>query len=142
MSRTRNRRDAYRHFATFATRWRDNDVYAHMNNAVYYEYVDTLVNGWLIGSGAIGIPDGPVVCVVAETGCVFHASLGFPDPVEAGLRLERLGTSAITYGVGLFAAGAAEEAATARFVHVCVDRESRRPVPVPEKLRRVLAGLA
>ena len=142
MSRTRNRRDAYRHFAVFATRWRDNDVYGHMNNAVYYEYVDTLVNGWLIASGGLAVPDGPVVCIVAETGCVFHASLGFPEPVEAGLRLERLGRSSITYGVGLFGAGEEQEAATARFVHVCVDRASRRPVEVPEALRRALEALA
>ena len=88
MSRARNRRDAYRHFVTFATRWRDNDVYGHMNNAVYYEYVDALVNGWLIGSGGVDIPAGPVVCIVAETACVLHASLGFPAPLEAGLRLD------------------------------------------------------
>ncbi len=139
---TRNRRDAYRHFATYPTRWRDNDVYAHMNNAVYYEYVDTIVNGWLIGTGALAVPEGPVICLVVETGCSFHASLGFPEPVEAGLRVERLGRSSITYGVGLFAPGAEEEAATARFVHVCVDRESRRPVPIPEPLRAALAALA
>jgi acyl-CoA thioester hydrolase len=142
MSRTRNRRDPYRHFVTFATRWRDNDVYAHMNNAVYYEYVDTLVNGWLIASGGLEVPGGPVVCVVAETGCVFHAALGFPDPLEAGLRLERLGRTSITYGIGLFRPGAIEESATARFVHVCVARDSRQPVEVPETLRLALAALA
>ena len=142
MTRTRNNRDAYRHFARFATRWRDNDVYAHMNNAVYYEYVDTLVNGWLIASGGLQVPDGPVICLVAETGCLFHAGLGFPEPVEAGLRLERLGCRSITYGIGLFAPGAAAEAATARFVHVCVDRTTRQPVPVPDALRRALDSLA
>ena len=142
MTRTRNRRDAYRHFVRFASRWRDNDAYGHMNNAVYYEYVDTLVNGWLIASGALAVPEGPVICLVVETGCVFHGPLGFPEPVEAGLRLERLGTSSITYGIGLFAAGTDAEAATARFVHVCVDRETRRPVPVPETLRGALAELA
>jgi acyl-CoA thioester hydrolase len=142
MARIRNTRDAYRHFASFATRWRDNDVYDHMNNAVYYEYVDTLVNGWLIGRGGIEVPGGPVACIVAETGGVFHASLGFPAPVEAGLRLERLGRSSIAYGVGLFAPGAIEEAATARFVHVCVERDSLRPVAVPDRLRLALETLA
>lgn len=142
MTRARNTRDAYRHFERFATRWRDNDVYAHMNNAVYYEYVDTLVNGWLITHGGLAVPGGPVVCLVVETGCVFHASLGFPEPVEAGLRLERLGTSSITYGAGLFAPGAEAEAATMRFLHVCVDRETHRPVPVPAGLRAALEALA
>lgn len=142
MTRTRHHRDAYRHFVRFASRWRDNDVYGHMNNAVYHEYVDTLVNGWLVASGALAVPEGPVICLVAESGCVFHAGLGFPAPVEAGLRLERLGRSSVTYGIGLFAAGAEAEAATARFVHVCVDRDTRRPVPVPETLRRALAALA
>ncbi len=141
MTRTPPTRAAYPHFDTFTSRWRDNDVYGHMNNAVFYEYVDTVVNGWLIRSGGLGVPGGPVICLVAETGCVFHAELGFPEPVEAGLRLDRLGSSSIAYGVGLFRPGAATAAATARFVHVCVDRGSRRPVPVPAPLRAALAGL-
>jgi len=126
---------------TFTTRWRDNDVYGHLNNAVFYEYVDSVVNGWLISSGALAVPAGPVICLVAETGCTFHASLGFPGTVEAGLRLERLGRTSITYGIGLFAADAATAAAAARFVHVCVDRETRRPQPVPARLRQALAAL-
>ena len=112
-----------------------------MNNAVFYEYVDTVVNGWLAGEGGLPVPDGPIVCLVAETGCSFYASLGYPDPVEAGLRLERLGTSSITYGVGLFRPGAALEAAGARFVHVCVGRDDHRPVPVPDDLRAALATI-
>lgn len=135
-------RDAYRHFRTFTTRWRDNDVYGHLNNAVFYEYVDTLVNDWLVASGGLEVPSGPVVCLAAETGCRFHASLAFPDPVEAGLRLERLGRSSITYGIGLFAQSRPEAAATARFVHVCVARSTQRPVPVPDRLREALASLA
>lgn len=132
----------YRHFERFTSRWRDNDVYGHVNNAVYYEYVDTLVNGWLIAHGGLDLPGGEVVCLVAETGCSFHESLGYPAPVEGGLRLDRLGRSSITYGIGLFAPGAERAAATARFVHVCVDRASGRPVAVPEGLRRALAALA
>ncbi len=142
MSRPRLTRADYRHFETYATRWRDNDVYRHMNNAVYYEYVDTLVNGWLVRHGGLDVPGGPVVCLVAETGCRFFASLGFPDPVEAGLRLERVGRSSVAYGIGLFRPGLEEEAARARFVHVCVDPASHRPVPVPEALRAALAALA
>ena len=142
MTRTRLTRADYRHFERFTSRWRDNDVYGHVNNAVYYEYVDTLVNGWLIAHGGLDLPGGEVVCLVAETGCSFHESLGFPAPVEAGLRLERLGRSSITYGIGLFAPGAERAAATARFVHVCVRRDGGRPVDVPEVLRRALAALA
>lgn len=129
------------HFETFSTRWRDNDVYAHMNNAVFYEYVDSLVNGWLIRSGGLAVPDGPVIALVAETGCVFFASLGFPDSVEAGLRLDRAGTSSVTYGVGLFRPGAPQAAALARFTHVCVERFSRRPTPLPPALRSALEEL-
>jgi acyl-CoA thioester hydrolase len=141
MPPTRPTRAAFRHFQTFTTRWRDNDMYGHLNNAVFYEYVDTVVNGWLIGTGALSIPDGPVICLVAETGCVFFGPLGFPGRIEAGLRVDRVGTSAIVYGVGLFAEGASEAAAEARFVHVCVDSATRRPVPAPEALRAALAAL-
>lgn len=142
MTRERPIRADFPHFATYPTRWRDNDVYAHMNNAVFYEYVDTVVNGWLIRSGALEIPGGPVICLVVETGCSFFASLGFPDAVDAGLRVDRIGASSITYGVGLFRAGAAEASALARFVHVCVDRDSHRPVPTPPALKAALAALA
>lgn len=142
MSRTPPDRSAYGHFETYQTRWRDNDVYAHMNNAVYYEYVDALVNGWLIRSGALEIPDGPVIGLVVETSCVFHDSLGFPEPLEAGLGVARIGTTSVTYAVGLFRPGAPQAAAAARFTHVCVDRRSRRPVPLPDPLRAALEALA
>jgi acyl-CoA thioester hydrolase len=142
MPRTRLTRADYRHYVTFSTRWRDNDVYGHLNNAVFYEYADTLVNGWLLGTGALQVPEGPVISLVAETGCRYFASLGFPAPVEAGLGLERAGSSSITYRVGLFGPGEASPAGEVRFVHVCVDRDSRRPVPIPAALRRALDGLA
>lgn len=132
----------FRHFATYPTRWRDNDVYGHMNNAVYYEYADTVVNGWLVAHGGLAVPDSPVVCVVAETGCFFHASLGFPEPVEAGLALDRAGRSSLTYRIGLFRPGVAAAAAVIRFVHVCVDRATMRPVPVPPALRTAAEGIA
>lgn len=134
-------RNAYRHFARFTTRWRDNDAYGHMNNAVYYEYVDTLVNRWLIECGALAVPEGPAICLAVETGCTFHESLGYPDDVEAGLRLARAGRSSVTYGIGMFTPGADRAAAVARFTHVCVDRQTRRPVPLPERLRAALAAL-
>jgi acyl-CoA thioester hydrolase len=142
MTPSRPARADYRHFVTYPTRWRDNDAYGHMNNAVFYEYADTLVNGWLRSSGGLGVPDGPVVCVVAETGCVFHAGLGFPEPVEAGLGLERAGRSSIVYRVGLFRPGEDGAAAAIRFVHVCVERAGRRPVAIPAGLRRALEELS
>jgi acyl-CoA thioester hydrolase len=142
MSRLPPGRGDYRHFERFTTRWRDNDVYGHLNNAVFYEYVDTLVNGWLISSGALPVPRGPIVCLVAETGCTFFASVAFPAAMEAGLRLDRLGTTSITYGIGLFSQDDATAAAVARFVHVCVDRDTHRPTPVPDRLREALATLA
>jgi acyl-CoA thioester hydrolase len=135
-------RAEFPHFETFPTRWRDADVYGHINNAVYYEYADSVVNRWLIHSGALAVPDGPVICLVVETGCTYFGSLGFPEPVEAGLRLDRLGGSSIAYGIGLFAPGAATPAALVRFVHVSVDRDTRRPVPAPPALRAALAALA
>jgi acyl-CoA thioester hydrolase len=142
MTRTRLTRADYRHFERFTSRWRDNDVYGHVNNAVYYEYVDTLVNGWLIAHGGLDMSSGETICLVAETGCTFHESLAFPAPIEAGLRLDRLGRSSITCGIGLFRLGAERAAATARFVHVCVSRDAGRPVDVPGGLRLALAALA
>jgi acyl-CoA thioester hydrolase len=142
MARSPSLRNQYRFFRTFATRWRDNDVYGHMNNAVYYEYVDSVVNVWLSERGGLAVPGGPVICLVVESGCIFRASLGFPGEIEAGLRALKVGTSSITYGIGLFAAGAEAAAAEARFVHVCVDRETRTPVSIPEPLKAALAGLA
>ena len=141
MTRDRPTRADFPHLETYPTRWRDNDVYAHMNNAVFYEYVDTVVNGWLIRSGALEVPGGPVICLAVETGCRFFASLGFPDPVEAGLRVDRVGATSVAYGIGLFLPGSDEAGARARFVHVCVDRDSRRPVPIPPGLRAALAAL-
>jgi acyl-CoA thioester hydrolase len=135
-------RSVYPFFRTFSTRWRDNDVYGHLNNAVYYEYVDSIVNGWLIDHGGLPVPGGEVVCIVVESGCTYHASLAFPDDIDAGLRADRIGGTSITYGIGLFASGAPAAAAEVHFTHVCVDRATLRPVPIPESLRRAVAALA
>jgi acyl-CoA thioester hydrolase len=141
MSRLPTTRSGYRYFRQYSTRWRDNDVYAHMNNAVYYEYIDSIVNGWLIEEAGLPVPGGAVVCLVVESGCTFHASVGFPGTIDLGLTTRRVGRSAITYGIGIFAAGADSAAADARFTHVCVDRTSLRPVPIPDDLRRALEQL-
>ncbi|MFN3263125.1 MAG: acyl-CoA thioesterase [Pikeienuella sp.] len=135
-------RAAFPAFQRIPTRWNDNDVYGHMNNVVYYEYFDTAVNRWLIGSGALDVPAGPFLGLVAETRCRFLAGVGFPDILEIGLSALRVGTSSVTYGLGLFREGEPTPAAVCRYVHVYVAAETRRPIPIPESLREALAALA
>ncbi len=135
-------RDLYRHFRTMTTRWRDNDLFGHVNNVVYLEYVDSAVNGWLIESGALDPIGGRLIGLAVETGCTYHASLAFPGVIEAGLRAGRIGRSSVTYELGLFAEGAAEAAAEARFTHVYVDRETRKPEPIPDGFRACLEKIA
>lgn len=109
---------------------------------MFYEYVDTVVNGWLLGSGALDVPGGPVVGFVVASECVYFDSLPALAPVDAGLRAARIGATSVTYRVGLFRADAALEVARAQFTHVCVDRDTRRPVPLPETLRAALGAIA
>ena len=135
-------RGAYRHFLPIQTRWMDNDVYGHVNNVVYYSYFDTVVNAYLIRAGVLDFERGETIGLVVETQCNYFASFAFPDRIEAGLRVARLGTSSVRYEIGLFAAGANEPAAQGHFVHVYVDRASRRPVPLPDALRTALEALA
>ncbi len=134
-------RDAYRHFLAIPTRWMDNDVYGHVNNVVYYSYFDTVVNDYLVRHGVLDYEHGETIGLVVETRCNYHAPLAFPQRVDAGLRVARLGTSSVRYEIGLFAEGEAAPAAQGHFVHVYVDRETRRPVPLPEALRAALAPL-
>jgi acyl-CoA thioester hydrolase len=131
--------DAYPHRQTIPTRWKDNDVYGHVNNVEYYSFFDTIINEYLIRAGGLDILSGPVIGLCAESHCAFTAALGFPEPVEAGLRVARLGQSSVKYEIGLFGDGGAEPAATGWFVHVFVDRATRRPVPIPDDLRAALA---
>ncbi|MBK6763012.1 MAG: acyl-CoA thioesterase [Micrococcales bacterium] len=123
------------------TRWNDNDHYGHMNNATYFEYIDTAVNGWLMQTTGSDIRDGDAIAIVASTGCDFFAELSFPDTIEVGLATERVGTSSITYRLGIFRAGDPELRALARFVHVYVDSRTRRPVPIPPAIRDAVARL-
>jgi acyl-CoA thioester hydrolase len=134
-------RSAYRVFRSISTRWADNDVYGHVNNVVYYSWFDTAVNAHLIEQGVLDIHAGQIIGLVIETQCNYFAPLAFPQTVEAGIRVARLGSSSVRYEVGLFAQGEPLTAAAGHFVHVYVDRESRRPVAVPEPLRRVLEAL-
>jgi len=137
---TAKRRD-YKHFYPIQTRWMDNDVYGHVNNVNYYSYFDTAVNGYLIEQGALDIHQGEVIGLVIETMCSYHQSLAFPETLDAGLRVSKIGNSSVRYEIGLFKEGEDQAAAEGYFVHVYVDRETRRPTPLPDPLRQALTPL-
>jgi acyl-CoA thioester hydrolase len=136
-----NRRASYCCFLAIPTRWMDNDTYGHVNNVIYYSYFDTAVNEHLIRAGGLDIRSGPEIGLVVETSCRFHKPLSFPDIIDAGMRVSKLGHSSVTYEIGLFRQSDDEPAATGHFVHVWVDRASRRPIPVPSLVRSALAPL-
>jgi acyl-CoA thioester hydrolase len=121
-------REHYALFRPIATRWSDNDVYGHINNVVYYGFFDTAVNGFLVDSGALDIHGGDTIGFVVETRCNYFAPLAFPQALEAGLRVAHVGRSSVRYELGIFAAGARKAAAAGHFVHVYVERATRRPV--------------
>jgi acyl-CoA thioester hydrolase len=133
--------DAYPHRQTIPTRWKDNDVYGHVNNVEYYSFFDTIINEYLIRAGGLDIVCGPVIGLCAESHCAFTAAVEFPAPVQAGLRVAHLGRSSVRYEIGLFAEGGAQPAATGWFVHVFVDRQTRRPAPIPDGIRAALTAL-
>lgn len=135
-------RSHYRVFRPIHTRWGDNDVYGHVNNVVYYSWFDTAVNAHLIEQGVLDIHHGAVIGLVVETQCHYFAPLAFPQTVHAGLRVAHLGTSSVRYEVGLFAEHGEWAAACGYFVHVYVDRHTRRPVPLPETLKKTLETLS
>jgi acyl-CoA thioester hydrolase len=134
-------RSRFAHFEAISTRWMDNDVYGHVNNVVHYSFFDTAVNRYLIDAGALDIHTGEVIGLVVQTQCQYFDSLAFPQTVHAGIRVAHLGRTSVRYELGLFADDAPLSAAVGAFVHVYVDRASRRPVPVPEALRAVLTPL-
>ena len=130
------------HHRVLTTRWKDLDPYGHMNNVVQYELFDTVVNAWLIERGALDIQKSPVIGLVVETGCNYFATLTYPEPVTAALRVAHVGRSSVRYEVALFARGAKSAAAQGHFVHVYVDRETRRPVAdLPAALKLALEPL-
>ena len=140
-SRERSPRSAFKVWRTHSTRWADNDAYGHVNNVVYYEWFDSAVNAWLVGAGLLDIEKGDPIAVVVETRCTYSGSLAFPADVEVGLAVEQLGRSSIRYRIGIFGANQEEAAAEGHFVHVMVDRASRRPVPIPDNWRRALESI-
>ena len=134
-------RAAYPRFRTLPTRWADNDIYGHINNAAYYGFFDTAVNCFLIEEAGLDIHAGAVIGLVVETGCNYFAPLAFPETVEAGVRVARLGNSSVSYEIGLFKQGEDQPAAQGHFVHVYVDRDTRRPVSLPDGMRAALEAI-
>ncbi|KXV02998.1 thioesterase [Caballeronia megalochromosomata] len=131
----------YAHFLAISTRWSDNDVYGHINNVVYYSYFDTVVNEYLLRAGVLDFNEGETIGLVVETRCNFFAPVVFPEAVEAGLRVEKLGNTSVRYEVAIFTQGSDVAAAQGHFVHVYVDRVTRRPVPLPAPLVDALKPL-
>ena len=140
MPAARPRADAYRHFVPITTRWMDNDVYGHVNNVTYYSYFDTAANAYLIANG-LDIHAAPVIGLVVESACRYHAPVAYPTPLRAGLRVDRLGRRAVTYGLAIFVEGDDAAIADGHLVHVFVDRATRTPVEIPAPLRAALERL-
>ena len=131
-------RASYKHFLTIPTRWMDNDVYGHVNNVIYYSYFDTVVNDYLMRHGGLDYRDGAIVGVVVETMCQYKKSLAFPESVDVGLRVAKIGNSSVRFEIGIFKQGDDEHAAFGHFVHVFVERVVQKSVAIPEPFRRAL----
>jgi len=134
-------RSAYRVFRAIGTRWEDNDVYGHVNNVVYYSWFDTAVNAYLIEQGALDIDHGATIGLVVQTHCNYFEPLSFPQTVDAGIRVGHVGDHSVRYEIGLFAQGHDQAAACGHFVHVYVDKSTRRPVPLPDSLKKSVEKL-
>lgn len=134
--------DDYPFHTSITARWSDNDVYGHINNVAYYSYFDTAANLFLIREGGLDIARGDVIGLVVESRCAYHAPLAYPVTLRAGVRIDKLGNRAVTYGLGIFGEADPRAAAHGHFVHVFVDRATRLPVPIPPRLRAALERLA
>jgi acyl-CoA thioester hydrolase len=134
-------RSQYVHFLPIQTRWMDNDVYGHVNNVVYYSYFDTIVNRYLIDPCGLDFHRAPIVGIMAETMCRFHRSVAYPDALDAGLRIGKLGTSSVRYEIGIFREKEEEASAEGHLVHVFVERATNKPVPIPARIRQELERL-
>ena len=132
-----NRND-YRHFYPISTRWMDNDYYGHVNNVTYYSYFDTVANRYLIEAGGLDLENAEVIGVVVNSGCTYKSPIAYPQPIEAGLRVDKLGNSSVQYGLAIFAEGEDEASAFGHFVHVFVDRQTQKAVPIPSRIRDAL----
>lgn len=138
---SRQPRSRYPFFAPITTRWMDNDAYGHVNNVTYYSYFDTAVNLYLVREGGLDIQHSGTIGVVVESGCRYHEGIAYPEPIEAGVRVGELRNRAVRYEVGIFREGGAESVADGHFVHVFVDRATRKAVPIPDRVRAALEKL-
>jgi acyl-CoA thioester hydrolase len=134
-------RDQYKVFYPITTRWSDNDVYGHVNNVTYYAWFDTAANRYLIEEGGLDISDGRIVGYVVNSGCHYHAPITYPEDIEAGVRVDKLGNSSVQYGIAIFKQGEDSAAAHGYFVHVFVERAKNKSVPIPDLLREALKRL-
>jgi acyl-CoA thioester hydrolase len=132
------RRERYPFWVPITTRWSDNDAYGHVNNVVFYSYFDTAANRYLIEHGGLDLHAGPVIGLVVESSCRYRAPIAYPQPISAGVRVDRLGKSSVTYGIAIFVDGVDLAAADGTFTHVFVDRATRRPAPIPPLMRAAL----
>jgi acyl-CoA thioester hydrolase len=133
--------DAYPYRMSITTRWMDNDVYGHINNVAYYSFFDTAANQYLIERGGLDFARSTVIGLVVESKCSYHAPLSYPQTLRAGVRVDRLGSRAVTYGIAIFDEKDDRAAAHGHFVHVFVDRVTRAPVPIPDALRAALSAI-
>ncbi|HYX92777.1 MAG TPA: thioesterase family protein [Myxococcaceae bacterium] len=134
-------RGRYPHLVTVPTRWKDNDLYGHVNNAAYYSYFDTAVNAYLIRAGVLDLQSGEVIGLVVETGCQYFSPVAFPDVLEVGIRVAHIGRTSVRYELAVFRQGEPHAAAQGHFVHVYVARDTRRPAPLPGALKDALSAL-
>jgi acyl-CoA thioester hydrolase len=135
-------RSAFRYFTPMETRWHDNDVFGHVNNVVYYTYFDTAVNRQMTDAGLLDPAKSEIVGLVIETTCTYFESVAFPEKLEVGMAVEKLGRSSVTYRMGLFKANGETCVALCRYTHVYVDRASNRPVPIPDENRQLFESIA
>ena len=135
------KREDYPHFLKIPTRWNDNDTYGHVNNAIYYYFIDTVVNCHLIDNGLLNLKTSKTIGLAVDTGCKFFSSIEYPDIVHAGLRVTKLGNSSVTYDIGMFKNDEPTAAAQGHFVHVYVDKKTRRPVKISDKMREKLTEI-
>ena len=131
-------RARFKYFETVPTRWNDNDPYGHVNNAIHYFIFDTVVNNYLIKNNLLDIGESEIIGLVAETGCKFFAPLKYPDPIDVGLTVTKIGTTSVVYEIGLFAPTSDVAAAAGHFVHIYVDEKTRKPAPLTDDMRRIL----
>jgi acyl-CoA thioester hydrolase len=141
MARETPSRERYRHFLLIPTRWMDNDIYGHVNNAVYYSYFDTVINQYLIEQGGLDIARDPIIGLCVESHCAYARPITFPGAIDGGLAVAHVGRSSVRYEIGIFALGETDASAHGWFVHVFVDRTTRRSAPLPEGIRAAVEKL-